>query len=133
MQNGKVNTSAIWHTIYQLVNTSAIWHTIYQLVNTSAVWHTIYQLVNTSAVWHTIYQPSCSCSTKLILWNVLAKSQEKGPLAEKRQDRKSKRTRLKNKRGDRKGESNDSPEIPNRKKKSPASLIFAVKCCLFSA
>ena len=36
------------------------------------------------------------------------------PIAEKWQDRKSKRTRQKNKRGDRKGESNDSPEIPDR-------------------
>ena len=44
------------------------------------------------------------------------KSQENGLLAEKWQDRKSKtkRTRQKNKRGDRKGESHDSPEIPNR-------------------
>ena len=41
-------------------------------------------------------------------------SQENGPLAEKWQDRKSKRTRQKSKRGDRKGESNDSPESPDR-------------------
>ena len=48
------------------------------------------------------------------------KSQENGPLSEKRHDRKSKRTRQKeekNKRGDNKGESNDSPEseIPDRR------------------
>ena len=36
---------------------------------------------------------------------------ENGPLAEK-QDRKSKRTRQKNKIGNRKGESNDNHEIP---------------------
>ena len=42
------------------------------------------------------------------------KSQKNGPLAEKGQDRKSKRTRQKKQRGDRKGESNDSPEIPDR-------------------
>ena len=40
------------------------------------------------------------------------KNQEKGPLAEKSQERKSKKTRQKSKRGDRKGESNDSLEIP---------------------
>ena len=34
--------------------------------------------------------------------------------AEKRKDRKGNRTRLKNKRGDSKVESNDSPEIPDR-------------------
>ena len=35
--------------------------------------------------------------------------------AEKRQDRKSNRTRQKNKTGDSKVESNDSPEIPDRR------------------
>ena len=38
--------------------------------------------------------------------------------AEKRQDRKSNRTRQKNKRADSKVESNDSPEIPDRGKTS---------------
>ena len=38
-----------------------------------------------------------------------------GRLAEKGQDRKTKRTRQKKKRGDRKGESNGSPEIPDRR------------------
>ena len=43
--------------------------------------------------------------------------------AEKRKDRKSTRTRQKNKRGDSKVESNDSPEIPDRGEDitSPAS------------
>ena len=41
-------------------------------------------------------------------------SQENGPLAEKMTDRKSKRTRQKNKRANKKRESNDSPEIPDR-------------------
>ena len=36
--------------------------------------------------------------------NFLGESQENGPLAENRQDRKCKRTRQKNRRGDRKGE-----------------------------
>ena len=40
------------------------------------------------------------------------KSQENEPLTEKLQDKKSKRTRQKNERGDRKKESNTSPEIP---------------------
>ena len=44
----------------------------------------------------------------------LEKSQENGPSAEKLEDRKSKRARQKNKRGDRKGESNYSPGIPVR-------------------
>ena len=43
----------------------------------------------------------------------LEKSQENGLLAEKWQDRQSKRNRQKNKRGDRKGESNNSPKIPD--------------------
>ena len=51
------------------------------------------------------------------------KREENGPLAEKRQDRKSKSTRHKTKRrrrkrGDRKGESNDSPKIPDRSETS---------------
>jgi len=41
----------------------------------------------------------------------LGKSQKNRPLAEKLQDRKSR----KNKRGDRKGESNESPEIADRR------------------
>ena len=47
------------------------------------------------------------------------KNQENGPLAEKGQDRENKRTRQKNKRGDTKGESNDSPEIPDRESGLP--------------
>ena len=42
-----------------------------------------------------------------------------GPLAEKRQDRKSERTRQKSKRGERKEESNDSPEIADRGLRHP--------------
>ena len=54
--------------------------------------------------------------------NFLEKSQENGPL--QRNDRKTKRTRLKNKRGCWKWESNDSPEISDRGRKqtSQASL-----------
>ena len=39
--------------------------------------------------------------------------QDYGPLVEKGDDRKSKRIKQKNKRGDRKGELNDSPKIPD--------------------
>ena len=42
------------------------------------------------------------------------KSSEKGPAGRKRYDRKGNRTRQKNKRGDSKVESNDSPEIQDR-------------------
>ena len=68
-------------------------------------------MANTSATWqqaaHTTYQLSSpSCSTRAIQKNLtlnekylsfLEKSQENGPLAEKWQDRKSKRTRQKRK------------------------------------
>ena len=58
------------------------------------------------------------------------KSQENRPLAEKRQDRKSKRTRQKNKRGDRKGEikwkGQDSRQ-GRRPQTSPTSLRGAGK------
>ena len=45
--------------------------------------------------------------------NFLEKVQKKGPAGRKRSDRKGNRTRQKNKRGDSKVESNDSPEIPD--------------------
>ena len=72
----------------------------------------------------TNYHPSCSTRAiqksltrnekcLRVFWK---KSQKNGPLAEKN-DRKSKRTRQK-KTGDRKGESDDSPEIPDRRKTS---------------
>ena len=77
-------------------------------------------------VAHTTYQLSSpNCSTRAIQKSLtlnetylsfLEKHQENGPLAEKLQDKNRKRTRQKkNKRGDRKGESNDSPEIPDRR------------------
>ena len=48
------------------------------------------------------------------VWEVSGeKNQENGPLAEKWLDRKSKKTRQNNKRGDRKEESKNSPEIPD--------------------
>ena len=46
--------------------------------------------------------------------NFLEKVQKTRPAGRKKQDRKSNRTRQKNKRGDSKVESNDSPEIPDR-------------------
>ena len=85
-------------------------------------------MTNASAIWqraaHTTNRLSPSCSTRAIQksltqWKIFEsflerkKSRESGPLAEKWQDRKSKRLKQKNKRGDRKGESNDSPEIPD--------------------
>ena len=48
------------------------------------------------------------------VWEFSGESLENGPLAEKWQDRKSKRTKVKNKTGDKTGESNDGPEIPDR-------------------
>ena len=44
----------------------------------------------------------------------MEKRRESGPLAEKWQDRESKTTRHKKKRGERKGESNYIPEIPDK-------------------
>ena len=44
----------------------------------------------------------------------LGKLQQNGPAGRKRYERKSNRTRQKNKRGDSKVESNDRPEIPDR-------------------
>ena len=49
-----------------------------------------------------------------MLKNFLEKVQKKGPAGRKRQDRKGNRTMQKNKTGDTKVESNDSPEIPDR-------------------
>ena len=46
--------------------------------------------------------------------NFLEKVKKKGPAGRKRQDRKGNRIRQKNKTGNSKVESNDSPEIPDR-------------------
>ena len=57
-----------------------------------------------------------------MLQNVLKKKvQKNGPAGRKRWDRKGSRTRQKNKRGDSKVESNDSPEIPDRGRTSDIS------------
>ena len=91
------------------------------MANTSAIWqqaaHTTYQLSSPSCSTRTI-QISLTLNEKYL--SFLEKSQDNGPLAEKWQDGKSKRTRQKQKekkkeRGDRKGESNDSPQIPDRR------------------
>ena len=58
-----------------------------------------------------------------MLENLQEKSQENGPPAETWQDRKNKRTRQKNERGDRKRESNDGPEIPDRRNKLKAQAF----------
>ena len=75
-------------------------------------------MVNASVIWqqaaHTTYY--LLAAQQLLfknVWKFSGKSQEKGPLAEKLQDRKSKRTRQKNKRGDRKGDLNNNPKIPD--------------------
>ena len=66
-------------------------------------------MANTSAIWqqaaHNVYLlVSPCCSTKAI--------QKKKKIKEEEEDKKStSTTRLKNKRGDRNGKSNDSPEI----------------------
>ena len=55
--------------------------------------------------------------------NFLDKTQENVPLAKTLQDRQSKRTMQKNNRGDRKGEPNDSPEIPDRRETSDIPVL----------
>ena len=60
--------------------------------------------------------------------NFLEKVEKKGQAGRKRLDRKGNRTRQKNKRGDSKVESNDSPEIPDmggggRQQASPAQKM----------
>ena len=72
--------------------------------------HTAYQLSSPSCATRAI-QKSLTLNQKCLrtFWK---KSQGNGPLATKLQDRNGKRTRQKNKRGDKKEESNDSPEIP---------------------
>ena len=54
-----------------------------------------------------------SISLRNTLKNFLERVQKKGAASRKRSDRKDNRTWQKNKRGDSKVESNDSPEIPN--------------------
>ena len=88
--------------------------------NTSAIWqqvvHTTYQLSSPSRSTRAIQKSPTLIEKYLrVFWR--EKSHENEPLAEKLQDRKSKRTRQrkKNKRKDRKGKSNDSPEIPDRR------------------
>ena len=80
------------------------------MANTSAIWqqaaHTTYHLLDA--------QQEHTTNLMKNVWEFSGKSQENGPLAEKWQDRKSKRNRQKKTRGDRKGESNNSPEIPDR-------------------
>ena len=49
--------------------------------------------------------------------------QKNGPAGKKGQNRKSNRTRQKNKRGDSKVESNESPEIPDRGETSDISSL----------
>ena len=90
--------------------------------NTSDIWqltvHTTYRyFLAAQQELYTTQQLTLSLKQQK-LNNVLDRSQENGSLAEKLWDRKSKRTRQKNKRGVRKGESNDSPEIPDRVGKS---------------
>ena len=79
--------------------------------------------IATSCTYHLASCPSCSTRAiqkKLTLNDFFfhfwrgGRGQESVPLAKKIQDRKRKRSRQKNKRGDRKGESNDSSEIPDR-------------------
>ena len=77
--------------------------------------HTTYQLSSPSYSTRAI-QKLLTLNEKYLRVCWREKSQENGPLAEKLQVRKSKRTRQKkSKRGDRKEESNDSPEIPDRR------------------
>ena len=61
-----------------------------------------------------LYQKKSLSLYKKILKNFLEKVQKKGPAGRKGSGRKGNRTRQKNKRGDSKAKSNDSPEIPDR-------------------
>ena len=85
-------------------------------------------MANTSAIWqqaaHTTYQLSSpSCSTRVIQKSLTInkkylrvfwkKSQKNGQKKDKTE--RARGLGRKNKRGDRKGESNDSPEIPDRR------------------
>ena len=75
---------------------------------------------NTSAIWpNTTNQPTSKQEPHKIAYLLTKASKQK-----KRYERKSNRTQQKNKRGDRKVESNDSPEIADwrRQHTSPASL-----------
>ena len=78
----------------------------------TAAAQTTYQLSSPSCSTRAI-QKSLTLNEKYREFSGEKKTQEKGPFAEKWQDRRSKRSRQKNERGDRKGESNDSPEIPD--------------------
>ena len=89
------------------------------MANTSAIWqqaaHTTYQLSSPSCSTRAI-QKSLTLNEKYLRVFWREKSQENGPLA--KTNGKTERARglgRKNKRGDRKGESNDSPEIPDRR------------------
>ena len=88
------------------------------MANTSAIWlqaaHTIYYLLSPSCSTRALQKSVTLNKTCLRVFWREKKSQENRPLAEKRQDRKSKRTRQKNKRGDRKGESNERAKIPDK-------------------
>ena len=90
------------------------------MANTSAIWqqagHTTYQLSSPSCSTRTI-QKSLPLNGKYlrIFWN---KSQENGPFQKNYKTERAKGLGRKNKRGDRKGESNDSPEIPDRRETS---------------
>ena len=97
------------------------------MANTSAIWqqaaHTTYELSSPSCSTRTI-QKSLPLNGKYlrIFWN---KSQENGPFQKNYKTERAKGLgRKNNKRGDRKGETNDSPEIQTggRHQTSPASL-----------
>ena len=61
--------------------------------------------------------------------NFLEKVKKKGPAHRKRSDRKGNKTRQKNKRGNSKVESNDSPEIPDTGETSDMpSLPSGISC-----
>lgn len=90
------------------------------MANARAIWqqynaHTTYQLSPSYSIRPTPKGPSLNEKCRRIFWR--EKNQQNGPLTEKRRDRTSNGIRYKSKRGDTKGEWNDSPEIETTTKK----------------
>ena len=87
------------------------------MANTSAICqqaaHTTYQLSSPSCSTRAI-QKSLTLNEKYLRVIFLGKKSEEWTISRKWQASKCKRTRQQNKGGDRKGESNDSPEIPDK-------------------
>ena len=99
--------------------------------NTSAIWQHAAHIANLllpAAKWEPYKKAYLLMQN---LKNFREKSQENGPASRKKYDRKSNWTWQKNKAGDSKVESNDSPEIPHKGKTSDV-LGLPSKACQVS-